>query len=673
MQDTITQIKKNVSIIDLAEKIGFELKGNGNVVGARVNKIRSEKSCSIKFYKDSNSFTDFGSGDSGSVIDLYMKAYSTTLSETIKILADENGIENIKPTSIKTAPIPEQSYMQPPVIRKIFDSQLELNFKDKEHKKLLDEYAPKWVFKSARSEDIAFFVSSVRKAKHEDTTMMLLRDEHGHEQCLKYRWKMVGDERIKWCGLDGVKSNFLYTRLTENPLTIVTEGTSCYWVAILLGYSVISIPSASYKGDIPFELTKDRELIYIGDDGEAGQNAINRIMSETVSDKKKFNYDDFRTKYKLKGTDFKDLVVEHKNADKFKANLLEYISTLQNEKGNDWLNTLKAKGKSVTREIIAETENMKMLIDGMLPHGQITTFVGQPNVGKSAITFAIINRLMETKEIENVLYFDGDNPLIYTKDRILKLMDRNGDDNITYYTGSTASKGDMLVDLELLTNFKDSGKKTLVVIDSLKNFVNGSINDDKSLNPVFDILQQVRDVFGATIIVLHHTRKGKDEDGKLNYVGSQVIEASSDNMTYLSRVEDSETMVMENSKARALLTPKLAFDLDFNEMEFSEADLPKDIEDEDGVGLIVELIEDKGAIGKPEIKKLLKGRLAAKKIEEIIAEHKDSMFKYKKDGEEWLVDVVEKEREIKVVETVYEEPVEKAENKKFNEMDVSLF
>ena len=297
----------------------------------------------------------------------------------------------------------------------------------------------------------------------------------------------------------------------------------------------------------------------------------------------------------------------------------------------------------------------------MLPHGQITTFVGQPNVGKSAITFAITNRLFEEKKITNLLYFDADNPLIYTKERILKLMDKNGDDNITYYTGSTASKDDMLADLQLLTNFKDSGRETLVVIDSLKNFINGSINDDKSLNPMFDALQQVRDVFGATIIVLHHTRKGKDDDGKLNYVGSQVIEASSDNMTYLSKAESGD-MLLENSKARALLTPKLAFDLDFDEMEFSETDLPKEVEPSEGVDLIVEVLEAKGFIDKAELKKHLRGRLAASKIESYLKEHKDSLFKYKKDdNDSWLVGVVEHTQKYKDAVSVTEYTVEAVE------------
>ena len=652
--DEIERIKQEVSIFELAEMYNAQPNNRGK---CKHNPLRSEKTSSLQLYKSSNTYADFGDATSGSsTIDFYMNATGKSLSESIKELKGIAGISDMeyKPEPKKLAPIPEQDYMSSATIRKIFDQQIELDFKDKEHKKLLDEFAPKWIFQSADSADISYFISSVRKAKHEDTTMILLRDEHGHEQCLKYRFKMVGENLVKWCGLDGVKSNFLYTRLTENPLTIVTEGTSDFLVAVLMGYSVISLPSASYKGDIPFELTKDRELIFIGDDGEAGQSAIDRIMHETVCDKKKFNYESFRTKYNKQGTDFKDLILEYKTTEEFKANLLEYISTLDNEKGNDWLNTLKSKNKSVTRQTIKDTENMRMLIDGLLPHGQITTFVGQPNVGKSALTFAITNYLFENKHIQNLIYFDADNPLVYTKDRILKLMDKNGDENITFYTGSTASKDDMIQDLTLLTNFKDAGKDTLIVIDSLKNFINGSINDDKSINPMFDVLQQVRDVFGATVIVLHHTRKGKDDDGKLNYVGSQVIEASSDNMTYISKVEDTNILKLDNTKARALLTPVLSYAIDFDNMAFNPEELPPELPESNGVDLIVELLEAKGELDKREIKSFLKGKLTASKIEEIIKAHKNTMFKYKKNGNDWLIGLVNIEPKYKDAVSVTE-------------------
>jgi len=661
IKEIIAELKSKMDIVETVSSF-IELKKNKACCP-----FHEEKSPSFSVSPQKQIAHCFGCGYTADSIKFYADMKKITNAQAIVELKESHGvIDNggyVEPK--KLAPIPQQDYMSSTVIRKIFDGQIDLNFKDKAHKKLLDEFAPKRVFQSGSDEDIAFFVSSVKKSKHEDTTMILLRDEHGVETCLKYRWKMVGDNRVKWCGLDGVKSNFLYTRLTENPLTIVTEGTSDYLVAVLMGYSVISLPSASYKGTIPFELTKDRELIFMGDDGEAGQNAINRIMQETVCNKKKFNYADFREKYNLKGEDFKDLVIEYKSIEKFKTDLLEYVSSLDNQKDNDWLNVLRSKNNSVTRQIIKDTENMKMLIDGMLPHKQITTLVGQPNVGKSALTFAIINRLFEEKHIENVIYFDADNPLVYTKDRILKLMDMNGDDKIAYYTGSTASKEAMKEDLELLTNFRDSGEKTLIVIDSLKNFITGSINDDKSINPMFDLLQQVRDIFGATIITLHHTRKGKDEDGELNYVGSQVIEASSDNLTYISNVNG--VLLLKNSKARALIDEKIAVDLDFDNMVFKATDIPED-EESDDVAMIVEILEAQGFIDKRELKNMLKGKVSAGDIEKLIKEHKNTMFKYKKDGDNWLVGLVamEEPKYKAGVETVY---VETAEDKMFNEAD----
>ena len=63
---------KDIPIVDVARKIGFELIGRGNKLSAKENVIRSEKTSSITFYKDTNSWSDFGSGKGGSVIDLYL-------------------------------------------------------------------------------------------------------------------------------------------------------------------------------------------------------------------------------------------------------------------------------------------------------------------------------------------------------------------------------------------------------------------------------------------------------------------------------------------------------------------------------------------------------------------------------------------------------------------------
>ena len=627
----IDQIKKNIDIFSMAQQFGANPNASGK---CKHNCLRAEKTCSLQLYKETNTYSDFGD-TSGSVIDFYMKAKGIDLATAIKELKEMgNVVPNQDYELVTIAPMPKKEYMASTIVRKIFDRQIPLDYK--EHKSLLTDILPYWVYHQAEREDTEQFQNIMRKSEQEDTLIILLKDEHSVEKTMRYRYKMVGEEMKKWVAIAGSESNFLYTRLTENPITIVTEGTSCYLTALLLGYSVISLPSSSYKGEISPELTKGRTLVFIGDDDESGIKIIDRLVDETICNKKRFNYKDFKTK----GTDFKSMVEQHKSIESFKKKFDKYISELELMGVDSWSDILAKANKSVTRQIIDEVENAKFLVDGLLPYNNITTLVGVPNVGKSAVSFAVANMLLEDDVISDLIYFDADNPLIYVKSRIIKLFDKFDENRIKYYTGSTASKKDMISTLETLALLKGGGEKVLIVIDSLKNFINGSINDDKVTNELFDLLQRVRDNFKATIIVLHHTRKGKDEDGKLNYVGSQVILASSDNMTYISRDDVTKDLLFDNDKARALIPPKITFDLDFENMVLSGARIINEDEEKEEVDAVKIVIDElKKAVDGVEIKELkkrLRDAVTAKEVGEIIKDKK--LFRWNKNGDNgWMV------------------------------------
>ena len=49
--------------------------------------IRDEKTPSCNYYKDSNSYYDFGSAEGGDSVDLYMKIYGCNFVEAVRMLA----------------------------------------------------------------------------------------------------------------------------------------------------------------------------------------------------------------------------------------------------------------------------------------------------------------------------------------------------------------------------------------------------------------------------------------------------------------------------------------------------------------------------------------------------------------------------------------------------------
>ena len=70
----IEQIKRDYSILDIASKYGANPYGRGNTVSTKFNPLRTERTSSLKLYRDTNSWADFGGGQNlgGSVIDFVM-------------------------------------------------------------------------------------------------------------------------------------------------------------------------------------------------------------------------------------------------------------------------------------------------------------------------------------------------------------------------------------------------------------------------------------------------------------------------------------------------------------------------------------------------------------------------------------------------------------------------
>jgi len=268
---------------------------------------------------------------------------------------------------------------------------------------------------------------------------------------------------------------------------------------------------------------------------------------------------------------------------------IKELSTVSTTFGN-FKDFLKKDNKFVTKELLDSIENIELLYNGLLPKNQITTFVGEANVGKSALTFGLIAEMFKLGVIDTLLYFDNDNSLNYTKNRIEKLIEKYGNDRIMYYSGSTASKVEMIDVMKALCNYEQQGKKVLIVNDSLKDFINGTVNSDEAINEFFDVAKRVRDVFGATLIALHHTKKGKNDSGNDEYVGSQAIRSSTDNMQYLRRTE-AGTLITRCDKMRAMLNEKMAFHIDFEEMTLTETEVR---EDEDEITVTSDIIERLG-------------------------------------------------------------------------------
>jgi len=77
-------------------------------------------------------------------------------------------------------------------------------------------------------------------------------------------------------------------------------------------------------------------------------------------------------------------------------------------------------------------------------------------------------------------------------------------------------------------------------------------------------------------------------------------------------------------------------------------------EEESVLNIIIGVLRVTGFIDKIELKNLLREKLSSDEIEKILKEFKGEYFKYKKDGDDWLVGLIKE----KVSETVHYEEKE---------------
>ena len=639
----IELIKNTVIIRDLAERFNARPDKSGK---CKHNPLRSEKTSSLHIYDETNSWFDFGSDKGGDVIDFMVEANGSDIPDAINDLCNMYSINSdesyIMPV-MKEPIIVKQEYMSDEAVRKAFNNILHKNITLSHHKEILTSIVPEYIILEANDDDKIEFFNILKVAKPDgvETAAVLLPDYKGVSHTFRYRYKQSGDQLKKWVALYGTNANYAYCRLNENPITLIVEGTTDYLSALLCGYSVIAIPSAGFK-KIDNEWLKDRVCIFIDDDD--GKNSMIELYENAICEKIFFNHKKFKEITKCKSKDFSDYLYQFEDIQTFKNTFEQFINNSKVEL-IDWENSIDKIAKPITKKVIEDAENTEWLINDALLKGNITTIVGAPNVG-SAFSFACTNKLFNNNKINKLLYFDADNPISYVKDRILKLINDYGEDKVKYYNGLNSSPKEMNEILNMLATIKGGGEKVLIVIDSLKFFLNGSMNEDKVVSPFFDTLKTVRDRFKSTIIVLHHTRKSKDDDGKLTYNGSQSVEASTDNMIMLTKEK------IYHKKSRSDKSGVgFEFSLNFENMDFSiteEKIEAEEIEDDkiDVLNEIKIFLFENGESNTTQIINGLKGVCGTSKVQNVLKNKNHNKvhwycFKNPNSKNEWLFKAIE--------------------------------
>ena len=202
--------------------------------------------------------------------------------------------------------------------------------------------------------------------------------------------------------------------------------------------------------------------------------------------------------------------------------------------------------------------NPVWLIDDFLMEQSITTIYATGGSGKSFLALVLGVWLLDAQKINRLIYLDGDNGYTTLKhrrvDEILKTYSK-----IEYYPLFKQNSEGQSIDRysglsDLAENLAPNELKgTLVIIDSIRDFIKGDLGSDSVVMPYLNSLKAFRDN-GATVIFLHHQpkqSKNPDENNEA-YKGATAFIDSVDTAYFLSN----KTNDQDKSEGKLAVTLK---------------------------------------------------------------------------------------------------------------------
>ena len=641
----LEKVKQSISIVDLASQYGANPFGNGNTVHTKFNPIRSEKTSSLKLYRDTNSWSDFGSSEGGSVIDFVMKAENIEFKEAVSKITG-NNFEDKKP--IKKH-IVKDDYMTPLIVEKCFNGVFHTNidFKKENHIQQLKTIAPEWVFNEAKKEDLEFFKSITKFIESRSTTIHKLPSKDGISHTFKYRYYFNEEQNkmIKWYSLPNTKSSYLYCRLTGKDTILVVEGSRDYLTALLCGFDVVSLYSKNYKfTDEDYLLLKGKKVIFIDDFGE---NAIKNIHDKFDGDKIYFNHNLMKNISKCDSKDFSDYLYHFKSLEEFIKAFNEVTKSSGTwEDGIDY-------GKALSLEFLDSKPNVEPLFEKFIYKATTTVIHSDPGQGKSTLILSLIKHCIENNKIKKVIYFDADNPPSVLKDRLTNLLTKYKKE-VIYFSSALMTTDQMENEMDRLTTYKNQGEDVLIVVDTLGRFVKGSIKNDNDVIPIIAKINRLVIDFGATSIIVHHSNKEKGDGGRPIFQGSQKISGDTDATFGLVRI--GKKLNLFRDKARfGYIADIVKMEIDAKELMISNFNAKfigedEDEENEDNtdaesaltINEIIEYAKDKNKISISDIqKKFLHHKTKSKRdiVWNLINDNKH-IFNIEKIGKGWFCEYI---------------------------------
>lgn len=349
----IQELKRHLDIIALAETYCGGLVKHGNCYWAKINPLRQEKTSSLYFYPESQSFHDFGSNEHGDAIDFYCQATGLSLPDALKQLGAKGKFETMPAFSSRRAE-PEPKRQAKTDFSSILSSFEELTLRSQGHREEALAIAPAWLFKEAESSSIELLKDWTRYDQKNNTLVVIIKNKEGEVVGMKRRRYHIHGELKKWVAIKGSEVNHCQSRVrTASGLVFIVEGIKDGLNALLLGWDFIALPSAGCQKFTQQELNllMNRNVVLIADVDQPGISCMQALAKQIDGYVESYFILDLRQFLSFveasgfdptKKIDFADAVRLHADSggkplfcsygDCFKAQLIYYVHIIQQTK-----------------------------------------------------------------------------------------------------------------------------------------------------------------------------------------------------------------------------------------------------------------------------------------------------------------------------------------------------
>lgn len=211
----------------------------------------------------------------------------------------------------------------------------------------------------------------------------------------------------------------------------------------------------------------------------------------------------------------------------------------------------------------------EFIIENMVHRGDTVMVIGSPKSGKSLFIKQMICSLTSAHEFlgkfqvhspTKVCYIQLEGEPLDTQDRFNRLSKTNPLtwENLSIYYSEPLMLHDDSETKDFIKMIELGGNHQVLIIDGLYLSFSGSLSDDTVVRKVIGNMRRIKNYFGCTLILVHHTHKVRfNQDGEAiaegdeAVFGSQFLRAWPDHIFHLSVQKNSDIRHLQCSTQRS--------------------------------------------------------------------------------------------------------------------------